>query len=288
MEVPGGRRVVLGAMRGEKDPNPRVIAHLDGARWLRIGFVSGGWYSPRLGLAHPYVVAVIDETFRRKFLWGAINSSEHRLLKWRVETEPEAVGSIVVNQNLPTAQLASSVAASALLTAQGLTMRWLTQAIGAQAVKWLGAAAPAVAFVLGVMVLGGIYGESKERSLRELVHGYDIFRGWRSAIAIREMRFLRPKYSREGYWLSRAVLFSEAVKRIALHTEQHVPEGTEIKYWLSTDMSHWREVQPVQYGGTVLSLDSPTRECYIRVEMRTEDEMVSPALYSFGLEAWVS
>lgn len=262
----------------------RLTVNMDGVRWLRVGLRAGGWYTPTLGLAHPYAVAIVDEQFRQSLL-GITLKSEHRVLKQRQPTESPYVGSILaIRDENNVAQLTGAVLASAVMTMRGVTMRWLSSAIGAKAVAWLGSAAPVAAFVLGVAVLAGIFRETKERHIREIITGYDVLSGWRSAIAIREIRVLRPKYRSSGEWVSRAVRFPAPVRRLALHSESSAPEGTTLQYYISTDMTSWTAVTPIQKGGTIVDLGTETSQLYLKIAMSTDNELVSPLVYSVGLE----
>lgn len=284
LKPPGRERLTIRLSNDER-LDKQITVLVDEFRWLRIGLRAGGWYQPRLGLAHSCAIAIIDEHFAQSALFGLFKlKSEHRVLKQRVETESYVIGSLYVeNQG---AKLAAAIPVSLVLTAKGVTMGWLAKAIGAQAVQWLGAAAVPVAFLAGVAILSGVFRESKTRQLREIVQGYDLFRGWRSAVAIREIQFLRAKYSTSGEWVSAPIRFASPIRRVQLYSEHSKPDGTEIKYYLSTDMSDWQEMSPVQDGGSVIELRHPTERIYLKIAMSSSNDRISPIVYSVALEAF--
>lgn len=283
--TPPGRERLTIRLSNDARLDTQITVFVDEFRWLRIGLRAGGWYQPRMGLAHPCAIAVIDEHFEQSALFGMIKlKQEQRVLKRRVETEAYVIGSLYV-ENLG-AKLAVAIPASLALTAKGVTMGWLTKAIGAQAVQWLGPMAVPAAFLVGVAVTSGLFREGKTRQLREVVQGYDVFRGWRSAVAIREIQFLRARYATSGEWVSAPVRFGSPVRRLQLYADQTKPNGTAITYYLSTDMDRWQEVTPVQEGGTVIELREPTDRVYLKIAMSTNNDSVSPMVYSVAVEAF--
>jgi len=181
--------------------------------------------------------------------------------------------------------LAGRVLGAAALTAQGVSIQWLTQAIGSKAVAWLGAAAPVVAAGLAFAVLSDfIIQETKTRELKHVLAGYDVFAGWRSVVALREIGLYRARYRPSGYWQSRPIWLSRPVRQIRIHAEQDVPSGTTVRYLLSHNGSDWQEVLPVSEGGTPIGLESPAQRVWLRVEMSTQVEYTSPAVYAVLLE----
>lgn len=256
---------------------------LEGNRYVRLGLRSGGWYSPRFGLAHPFAAAIIDEQFRQKLL-GFTIKSDRRVLIERTPTEKTGVGSIVVQTNTG-AELAGRVLGTAYAVSSGLSMKWLTQALSKEAVAWLGTAAPVVGAVLAFALIGGfVFSERKERSVREVVTGYDVFRGWRSAIALKEIRVVRESYRQDGEWMSRPMSLGQQCRAVRLRADYDKPNGTRIEYFVSTDGKDWKAISPISDGGTPVDLPSPFDSVYLQVKMQSADPQVTPRLYALAVE----
>ena len=278
--VSGLGSIVLGS---DADFQKRRTIPMLGYRAVRIGFRAGGWYTPRLGLAHPAAVGLIYERFEQKALGFALKTDD-RYLKWRLDTEAPTIGSMVVEHN-DRAELAGRVVGTLALAARGITMKWLTSAIGAKAVAWLGPVAPVVALVMAFSVLADfIFKETKRRELRDVVTGFDVFSGWRSVIALREIALYRATYPASGYWQSLPIILSRPVQQVRIHAEHDVPDGTAVRYLLSTDGTDWKPLVPVSDGGQPLVLDKPASRVWLRVELSTSVEHLTPAVYAVLLE----
>ncbi|GIV21983.1 MAG: hypothetical protein KatS3mg023_3734 [Armatimonadota bacterium] len=262
-----------------------IRVYLHNVRYARIWLRSTGWYMPRLGLGHPFAAAFMKQT-RRSSLLGFIplGSSTSRWVE-RLPTDEISVGTLSVAEDGNT-KFVSRVVGGAVGLATGISMKILTQAIGSAAVTALGAAAPVIGFLIGAVVLGGLISTKVTREVERVVNGVDVFKGWRSAVGVREIRVVRRSYESYGEWTSRTYMFSKPVKQIALWVHDEVPEGTEIHYFIKAGGGDWVELDVSKGRSSKLDLDIPVEDAQVRIQMRSTGEDATPVVYSFVLEGY--
>jgi len=278
-------KLLVSAANTEGSSNTGAVrVFLNDVKYVRLSLRSLGWYQPSKGLGHPFVARTIQETKRTKLLGFITLDSKHSQWTERVPTQPELVGSLAVEEN-GTIKLVSRVIGGVAGLITGLSMKVLTQALGAQLVAALGTLAGPIAFVVGALTLGGfILRQEVERNVTNVVQGIDVFRGWRSAIGIREIRLVRHRYQSSGEWVSPVYRFYKPVRQIAVYAHDDVPNGTELSYQVRVG-SQWIDVDVHSLsGGNVVRLDQPVSEMQIKIQMRSSQPSLTPIVYSLMAE----
>ncbi len=259
---------------------------LNGARYARMVLSAGGWYEPTYGFGHRYAAVHVTETKKTTALFGLYRRSSSTDWWERVDTEPMAVGTLVIKED-QAHKVVSFIVGGAVGLATGLTSAVVSSVLGSGFVAGLGALANPLLFVVGGVLLGGVlknlFGSTKvERRVDRQVAGIDVFKGWRSAVGIREIRVVRRRYEPHGVWTSDVITFPKMVKQVIFYPHHDVPEGTSVSYTLIADGAQY----PMSSDGkSVVNLNAPAANLQVRVEM-TGTEQVSPVLYSFGLEGY--
>mgnify|MGYP001042424208 CR=1 FL=1 len=272
--------VKLPVDRGDERP---FRIYLNNVKYMRIWFKSGGWYMPRQGLGHLFAAAFIKET-RKSSLFGFIPlpSSTSRWVE-RLPTEEASVGTIAVYED-GTVKLASRVIGGAIGLATGIAMKVMTQVIGQSAVAALGGFAGPVAFVLGALIFGGLISTKITREVERTVHGIDVFKGWRSALGIREMRVVRRTYQSGGEWVSPVYTLRRPVRQLQVWAHDDIPDGTEIRYQIRVNDGDWMDVDV--HGANTVSLEDQAHKVQVRVLMSSTAGHVTPVTYSIMVEGY--
>lgn len=111
----------------------------------------------------------------------------------------------------------------------------------------LGNALNVVGGVLSVVgVVQSMFAYNKTESIKEVRSGFDIFKGYRAAVGIRDLSLMKIVFQPSGTIVSKRRDFAGPVSKIGLFAEEDIPEtwgpGDWIKYYLSVDGSNWVEV----------------------------------------------
>jgi len=266
--------------RGDEKP---FRIYLNRVKYMRIWFRSGGWYMPRQGFGHVFAAAFMKET-RKSSLFGFIPlpSSTSRWVE-RLPTEEAQVGTIAVYED-GNVKLASRVLGGAIGLATGVSMKVMTQIIGNAAVAALGAWAAPVAFVLGAIIFGGLVSTKVTREVERTVQGIDVFKGWRSALGIRELRVVQRTYSSSGEWVSPVYTLRRAVRQLQVWAQDEVPEGTELRYQIRAGEGDWIDVDV--HGNNTITLADQTDSVQIRVQMSSNSATNTPVVYAIMVEGY--
>lgn len=202
-----------------------------------------------------------------------------------------AVGQVTTKGTQP-----SRITATDYLTGQAAIK---TVSAGAKALSgmafgatWLAKAVPVLGatIFLGDLV-GKLFSYSHSDEIIDGRQGYDIFRGWRAGIGIRELDLMRMTYKSEGTFYSKKRSFSKPVSRIGLFVDEGIPEGWEpgdwLSYYISLDGTTWVPLPKL----TETTLErayvppSPVTDVYFRCDIKgnPRDVFRSPALYHYTL-----
>ena len=136
-----------------------------------------------------------------------------------------------------------------------------------------------------------------EVSQQRVVQSFDIFRGERQAIAIRDLLLEQRSYAAEGQMVSKEHTLPRPIRSVALLTDDFIPEDWEdfrpdgtpwIAYEISPDGNTWYQIIP-QVGtleNSVVRLPELVTTLYLRVNMSRPDDRTteSPILRSYALK----
>jgi hypothetical protein len=181
-------------------------------------------------------------------------------------------------------KLASRVLGGAIGLATGVTMKVMTQIIGNAAVSALGAWAAPVAFVLGAIIFGGLVSTKVTREVERTVQGIDVFKGWRSALGIRELRVVQRTYSSGGEWVSPVYTLRRAVRQLQVWAQDEVPEGTELRYQIRAGEGDWIDVDV--HGNNTITLSDQADSVQLRVQMSSNSATSTPVVYAIMVEGY--
>jgi hypothetical protein len=143
-----------------------------------------------------------------------------------------------------------------------------------------------------VDLIKNAFGTSKTIKTLEKVTGYDIFSGFRSYVAIRDITLTRSVYSTVSEVLSKKRSFSRPVRLVGLIVDYTVPsewgQGDWISFYLSTDGTNWSPVIPL--SDTTLEssfqLEKPSQDIYFKAVLKgnPDDPFRSPYLNHYTLQ----
>jgi hypothetical protein len=123
--------------------------------------------------------------------------------------------------------------------------------------------------------------------------GYDIFDGYRSNIAIRDISIRKIEYSESSEFYSTKRIFPRAVTKIGLIVDATVPpqwkQGDWITYYLSVDGNNWQKVTPLSSTNieNSLTLSTATDTVYYRFSIikDSNDKTNTPKVNNIAIQA---
>jgi hypothetical protein len=158
---------------------------------------------------------------------------------------------------------------------------------------WLGAAAPYIGGILALNALvGGIFHVDKSATVTDSRRGYDIFTGMRSAIAIRDISFIRSEYVSNSTLYSVKRSFPANVTKVALFVDEKIPEswgsGQWISYYVSEDGNNWVPIKKLVDNSFTNAYvpKAPIRDIYFRADFvgNPSDPFTTPELNNYTLQ----
>lgn len=176
----------------------------------------------------------------------------------------------------------------------GATSKTLGSSLGLGNVgTWLGRATPWISAVLAVdSLVGGLFHVNKSSKVLETRNGYDVFRGYRAAIALRDISLLLVRYTDQSTIQSIKREFPGPVTKIGLYVDEDIPDywgaGEWISYFVSIDGTNWKSI-PKLNDSTLeksLVLGAPTKEVYFKaiLNRNTEDPYHTPIIKHYALQ----
>jgi hypothetical protein len=137
------------------------------------------------------------------------------------------------------------------------------------------------------------YAESAATTRRKFKLRYDLFRGYRQAIGIRDLLLEERLYAEAGQLVSRPFTLARPVRAVALFVTEQIPEdwGLEtpwIQYEVSGDGQTWAPLIPQrsQLEDSVVQFPAPTRQVWFRAAFQRPADLPheSPVLLAYGLK----
>ena len=190
---------------------------------------------------------------------------------------------------LPTPSTAAKQGVNAVIGDKAIK---LTGSLGS-AGAWLGKTVPVLGAVLALdNLVGGFFAVDKSANVLEARIGYDIFKGHRAAVGIRDITLLKVVYTNESIIQSTKREFSGPVSKIGLFVDEYIPEhwgaGNWITYFISTDGTEWKAI-PKLTDSTLeksLVLTNPTKFVYFKAVIKgnSADPFHSPQLKHYALQ----
>lgn len=270
----------------------------------------------KLGFAHIFQDILTEyRTERNHVLWRSVNKWKEwsrRPFNQNVPkitssyTKPGIVGSLmgVANSAYILGKVFNSVQTdrntSAISNAAG-SIGGVVSALNAAKIggtlgsigSWLGKAVPVVGAILALdQLVGGFFSIDKSSQVLEGRVGYDVFKGYRSAIGIRDLTLIKTKYASESIVQSVRREFPGLVNKIGLFVDDLIPEhwgpGDWITYFLSTDGITWKSV-PKLTDSTLeksLVLIEPTKSIFFKAVLKgnNADPYHSPQLKHYAIQ----
>lgn len=159
--------------------------------------------------------------------------------------------------------------------------------------SWLGKAVPILGAILALdQLVGGFFSIDKSSNVLEGRVGYDIFKGSRSAVGLRDLTLVKTTYSPESILQSIKREFPGLVSKVGLFVDEYIPEhwgtGDWITYFVSVDGTTWTTI-PKLTDSTLdksLVLTTPTKTIFFKAILKgnTSDIYHSPALRHYSLQ----
>ena len=283
-------------------------------------------YKSNTGLAHKFKEEYIEQRTERHYLIAAsVSHSSY----WIRKPSAEGLGNIIVSSrttNLlgstqpffnsifqlgggvnglvtqydknglpvfksnPGIQNVLTSAGNTLGTIKGLGS--LGSAIGS-AGTWLTKALPVIGagLLINDVITQGFAVNTTKTPIKDAT-GYDIFDGWRSYIAIRDINLSRTIYNQQSEVISLKRQFSAPVNKVGLIVDYDVPsdwgQGDWVTFYLSTDGSNWTSVSPLSDTTLEQSFTptSPTQDIFFRAVLKgnANDSFRSVALKNYTLQ----
>lgn len=222
--------------------------------------------------------------------WGRVPYSQNVPKVTSSNSRPAIVGSLMNTATaVYTAGKAFTEGSAALVAAGGKAIGGTLGAVG----TWLGKAVPVIGAILALdQLVGGFFSINKSSAVEEARVGYDIFKGHRAAIGLRDITLVKTIYEPQSLIQSIKREFPGSVTKIGLFVDEEIPEhwgpGDWITYFVSTDGVNWSSI-PKLIDSTLdksLSLTEPTRTVYFRAILKGNpgDPGHSPKLKHYSLQ----
>lgn len=278
-----------------------------------------GKTAPVKGLAHPFAEEEVETKTTRRFLFIPSKSTK---TEWN--RKPISQSGKVIGGNTSTSNIlgALSPILQSIMTGSSSTLSSIGSVgnlissiasspkslnLGSKDVAGLGkimgglgkvgsiisSVVPVVGAVLSIGELANAaFGTTKSSQVIGQASGYDIFKGYRSCISIRDIGLLRVVYSSSAEVVTKKLIFPRRVTKVGLIADHTVPsdwgQGEWIRYFLSIDGVEWKPVLPLSDTTleNSLSLDSPTDAVYVRgvLSGNAEDVHRSPKINNIVLQ----
>lgn len=159
--------------------------------------------------------------------------------------------------------------------------------------SWLGQAVPVVGAILALdQLVGGFFAVDKSTNVLEARRGYDIFKGHRAAIGLRDITLVKTTYQNESIIQSVKREFPGNVSKIGLFVDENIPKhwgpGDWITYSVSIDGVNWKSI-PKLTDSTLeksLVLDTPSKTVYFKAIIKGNEGDIyhSPQLRHYSLQ----
>lgn len=233
-------------------------------------------------------------TERNHVLWRSVNKwKDWGRVKYNVNvpkiissnSRPAIVGSLIAASNT-TYILGKTFNAA---TAAGNVLGGSLGSIGA----WLGKAVPVVGAILALdSLIGGFFSVNKSSSVLEAKVGYDVFKGHRSAVGLRDLTLIKTTYTGDSIIQSVRREFPGLVSKIGLFVDELIPEhwgsGDWISYYVSIDGNNWKSL-PKLTDSTLeksIVLTEPTKTIFFKAVLKGNGSDVyhTPQLRHYALQ----
>jgi hypothetical protein len=257
--------------------------------------------STKHGFGHIFKDVLTEyRTERNHVLWRSVN-------KWK------DWGRVKYNENVP--KLTSSYSRPAIVgtlmgagqAAHVLGTAWNSAAAAAKlagtafkvggtlgsAGAWLGRAVPWIGAILALdQLVGGFFSINKSSAVLEAKVGFDVFKGHRSAVGLRDVTLVKTIYENESVVQSIKREFPGYVSKIGLFVDEYIPEhwgaGDWITYYVSVDGTNWKSI-PKLADSTLeksLVLPEPTKTIFFRaiIKGNGSDTYHTPQLRHYALQ----
>lgn len=253
------------------------------------------------GLAHIFSDVLTEfRTERNHVLWRSVDKWQ----EWSRKSYNENIPKITSNYSRPAIIGALSGAANATyilgkVLNSGSTLQGASKVLGLGSKAlggvgtWLGKAVPIIGAVLALdQLVGGFFSVEKSSQVLQTRTGYDVFKGYRSAIGVRDLTLVKTKYQTESIVQSVKREFPGLVNKVGLFVDEHVPEhwgpGDWLTYYVSVDGIEWKSI-PKLTDSTLeksLVLSTPTKTIFFRAVIKGNplDPYHSPQVRHYSLQ----
>jgi len=274
---------------------------------------------PVKGLAHPFAEEEVETKTTRRFLFIPSKSTKTEWNRKPISESGKVIGSNSSTSNIlgalsPILQSIMGGSSSALSTISSVgslvssiasTPKALN--LGSKDVAGLGkilgglgkvgsvisSVVPIVGAVLSIGDLANAaFGTSRTSQVIGQASGYDIFKGFRSCISIRDIGLLRVVYAPAAEIVTKKLVFPRRVTKIGLIVDHSIPadwaQGDWVKYYLSLDGVEWKPVLPLSDTTleNSLTLDKPADAVYVKAVLlgSSDDLHRSPKINNIVLQ----
>ena len=157
----------------------------------------------------------------------------------------------------------------------------------------IGSVLPIVSTALSVgELVNAAFGTSRSSQVIGQASGYDILKGYRSYVAIRDVNLLRVTYETQSEYISKKLIFPRKVTKIGIIADYKIPtgwaQGEWVQFYLSVDGVNWTQVLPLSDTTLEKSLVLPTPmdAVYVKSVIRgnVDDVFRSPKIQNIALQ----
>jgi hypothetical protein len=249
-------------------------------------------YNTKHGFAHDFFVKHLKKETKKSKLFGLIRSNRVNYYSERIPTPPQELGVSVRATGVPAG--AAVYAGATLGTAIGAGIAAIGGSVAGGAAVGAAAAGGLVGLAVGALVAGIVGTKKVITTVLDVQESFDIFKGSRSFIGIRDVQFSSRIYGSTGQLISKAWLFQKPISKIAIIVNDFIPEdfpkGDWITYQISRDGSNWISINP-QRGFSSPTSDSfiaiePTNSLYVKIILSRPDDKdyESPVVSNYAVK----
>ena len=130
------------------------------------------------------------------------------------------------------------------------------------------------------------YNKKTEVLSSKMLEAYDVFRGIRHAVSIKDVQLLSRRYKQNSVYVSKPFVFSEPVRSLTLSVLSNVPRefssGQWLRYYVSVNGEDWIECE----NDKTVSI-SPSKEVYVKIELSRPVDLpgFTPVVYNYSIAA---
>jgi hypothetical protein len=141
-------------------------------------------------------------------------------------------------------------------------------------------------------ISNGLFSVKHESTYLSTETHYDVFKGERSVVSLRDIQIARKTYDAESHIQTRTLTFSKPIKAVGLLSTEEIPDGWPldrdwITYSISSDQGNtWIPIRPQNRSSDVVEVKDTTRNLLLRIELRRPSDKPNetPVVKAYALK----